>query len=118
MRLRALKELKYKEIPDSWIMLADEWSEEKRKEFTIRDNVSYGEWDFDTLANEWDVDTLEDWGLDIPNFEIDEEKEQKDLSDQLKETFEVIISAIDEKQQEQIYNKLIGEGYQCRVLTL
>jgi ParB-like chromosome segregation protein Spo0J len=118
MRLRALKELKYKEIPDSWVMLADEWSEEKRQEFTIRDNVSYGEWDFDTLANEWDVDTLEDWGLDIPNFEIDEEKEQKDLSDQLKETFEVIISAIDEKQQEQIYNKLIGEGYQCRVLTL
>lgn len=41
MRLRALKELKYKEIPDNWIMLADEWSEEKRKEFTIKDNVGF-----------------------------------------------------------------------------
>ena len=118
MRLKALQELKYKEIPDAWVMLADEWSEEKRKEFTIKDNVGFGEWDWDTLANEWNVEELTEWGLDIPNFEIDEETEQRDLSDQLKETFEVIISAIDEKQQEQIYNKLMGEGYQCRVLTL
>src|SRR5574344_1847337 len=84
MRLRALKELKYKEIPDTWVMLADEWSEEKRREFAVRDNVSYGEWDFDTLANEWNVEELAEWGLDIPNFEIDEveEKEQnKKLSD-------------------------------------
>lgn len=118
MRLKALKELKYKEIPDAWVMLADEWSEEKRREFVIKDNLSMGEWSWDTLANEWNIEDLAEWGLDIPNFEIEEEKEQIDLSDQLKETFEVIISAIDEKQQEQIYNKLIGEGYQCRVLTL
>jgi ParB-like chromosome segregation protein Spo0J len=83
MRLRALKELKYKEIPDSWVMLADEWSEEKRQEFTIRDNVSYGEWDFDTLANEWDVEELAEWGLDIPNFEID--REEINYSDKNKE---------------------------------
>ena len=83
MRLKALKELKYKEIPDEWVMLADEWSEEKRKEFTIKDNVGFGEWDWDTLANEWNVEELSEWGLDIPNFELDEEeKEQrKKLSD-------------------------------------
>jgi len=69
MRLRALQELKYKEIPDNWVMLADEWSEEKRKEFTIKDNLSMGEWSWDTLANEWDVEELTEWGLDIPNFE-------------------------------------------------
>jgi ParB-like chromosome segregation protein Spo0J len=69
MRLRALQELKYKEIPDNWVMLADEWSEEKRKEFVIKDNVGFGEWDWDTLANEWDVEELTEWGLDIPNFE-------------------------------------------------
>jgi hypothetical protein len=77
MRLRVLKELKYKEIPDSWVMLADEWSEEKRKEFTIKDNVGFGEWDFDTLANAWAVEELAEWGLDIPNFEI----EAVDISD-------------------------------------
>jgi len=76
MRLRALQELKYKEIPDNWVMLADEWSEEKRKEFTIKDNVSFGEFDWDTLANEWDAAELAEWGVDIPNFEkIDNLKE-------------------------------------------
>src|SRR5574344_2054007 len=73
MRLRALKELKYKEIPDTWVILADEWSDEKRKEFTIKDNVGFGEWDFDMLANEWNVEELEDWGLDIPDDFIEEE---------------------------------------------
>ncbi len=66
MRLKALQELKYKEIPDAWVMLADEWSEEKRKEFTIKDNVGFGEWDWDTLANEWYVEELAEWGLDMP----------------------------------------------------
>ena len=78
MRLKALQELKYKEIPDAWVMLADEWSEEKRKEFTIKDNVGFGEWDWDTLANEWNVEELTEWGLDIPNFEIEEEEELKE----------------------------------------
>ncbi len=81
MRLKALQELKYKEIPDNWIMLADEWTEEKRNRFTISDNVSFGEFDWDTLANEWNVEELSEWGLDIPNFEIDEvlEAEEDDF---------------------------------------
>jgi DNA modification methylase len=81
MRLKALQELKYKEIPDTWVMLADEWSEEKRKEFAIKDNVSFGEFDWDTLANEWNVEEISEWGVDIPNFEIDEvlEAEEDDF---------------------------------------
>ena len=81
MRLKALQELKYKEIPDEWIMLADEWSEEKRKEFTIKDNLSMGSFDWDALANEWNVEELSEWGLDIPNFELDEvlEAEEDDF---------------------------------------
>ena len=71
MRLKALQELKYKEIPDTWVMLADEWSEEKRKEFTIKDNVSFGSFDWDTLANEWNVEEISEWGLDVPFFETD-----------------------------------------------
>ena len=80
MRLKALQELKYKEIPDAWIMLADEWSEEKRKEFTIKDNVGFGEWDWDTLANEWEAEKLCEWGLDIPMLnDKDEQQEIEDL---------------------------------------
>ena len=80
MRLKALNELKYKEIPDNWVMLADEWTEEKRNRFTISDNVSFGEWDWDTLANEWNVEELSEWGLDLPVLnDKDEQQEIEDL---------------------------------------
>jgi ParB-like chromosome segregation protein Spo0J len=69
MRLRAIQELGMKEIPDTWVTLADDWTEEKRKEFTIKDNASFGEWNWEDLANEWDADLLSDWGLDVPNLE-------------------------------------------------
>ena len=120
MRLKALQELKYKEIPDAWIMLADEWSEEKRKEFTIKDNVSFGSFDWDTLANEWNVEELTEWGLDIPNFELDEveEKEQKDLSDEIKTGYKIEINCTSEFEQEKLYNELIERGIECRILTL
>lgn len=69
MRLKALQELNFKEIPDSWVMLADNWTQEQRKEFIIKDNVGYGEWDWDDLANNWDAEQLTEWGLDLPIFE-------------------------------------------------
>ena len=63
MRLRALQELGIKEVP---VMLADHWTEEQRRAFIIKDNVGFGEWDWDALANEWDGEKLSEWGLDIP----------------------------------------------------
>jgi ParB-like chromosome segregation protein Spo0J len=113
MRLKACKEAGLKEVH---VIKASELTEDEQRQFIIKDNVSGGEWDWDMLANEWDVEQLEEWGLDVPNF--GEDADQKDLSDELKETFEVIITCKDETNQEQIYNKLIGEGYECRVLTL
>lgn len=75
-RYKALKELKYTEIPDEWVQMADEWTEEQRKEFVIKDNVGYGEWDWDDLANNWDTDKLEDWGLDLPELKAIDESEE------------------------------------------
>lgn len=63
MRLRALQDLGIKEVP---VMLADHWTAEQREEFVIKDNVGFGEWDWDQLANEWDAKDLADWGLDLP----------------------------------------------------
>jgi site-specific DNA-methyltransferase (adenine-specific) len=63
MRLKACKEIGLKEIP---VILADEWTEEQKAEFLIKDNVGFGEWDWDILTDEWDADNLEDWGLDLP----------------------------------------------------
>ena len=69
MRLRAIQDLGMKDIPDTWVTLADDWTEEKRKEFTIKDNASFGEWDWESLANEWDSEQLSDWGVDVPIFD-------------------------------------------------
>jgi hypothetical protein len=120
MRLKALQELDYKDIPDNWVVMADDWTEEKRKEFVIKDNIGYGEWDWDDIANNWDEIQINDWGLDIPNFttkEIDE-KETKDLSDSIQSLYRIEIICEDEMEQEQTYNKLIELNYTCRLLTL
>lgn len=86
MRLKALQELGYKEIPKEWVTMADGWTEEQRREFIIKDNVGFGEWDWDELANNWDSEELEEWGLDVPVFEPDVDYsilDDEDLSDQL-----------------------------------
>ena len=62
MRLRACQEAGLKEIP---VIVAKELTESEQREFTIKDNVSFGEWDWDVLANDWDDSELNDWGLDV-----------------------------------------------------
>jgi DNA modification methylase len=66
MRKRALKALGYKEIPDEWVKRADELTPEQKREFVIKDNGSFGEWDADLLANEWSDLPLVEWGVDLP----------------------------------------------------
>jgi ParB-like chromosome segregation protein Spo0J len=83
MRLKACKEIGLKEIP---IIVADEWTEEQKNEFLIKDNVGFGEWDWDSLANEWDVELLNDWGLNVPEFSADIDYsilDDEDLADDL-----------------------------------
>lgn len=76
MRLKACNELGIKEIP---IIVADEWTEEQKAEFLIKDNVGFGEWDWDSLANEWDAEKLDDWGLDLPvDLSVTEEIEAEE----------------------------------------
>lgn len=99
MRLKALKELKYKDIPDSWVVLADDWTVEQRAEFTIKDNVGFGEWNFDELLSDWDTDLLKDWGLDVPIFEEEEFTEEKEQYKKLSDRFIIPpFSILDTKQ--------------------
>jgi len=115
MRLKACIEAGLKDVP---VKQAKELTEEQKKEFIVKDNVGYGEWDWDDLANNWNVEDLTEWGLDIPNFDIAEEQEMKDLSDKLKSEFKIEIICKDEEEQEKTYNKLIEQNYECRLLTL
>ena len=68
MRYRACKEAGIKEIP----VIITDLSEDKQREFLIKDNTSGGEWDWDMLANEWNVEELQEWGLDLPSFDIED----------------------------------------------
>lgn len=108
MRLKAIQELGMKDIPDNWVMMADDWTEEQRKEFTIKDNVGFGEWNWEDLANEWDSDMLDDWGLDLPGFDInaDELGEDFSLPDGDKEPFQQMTFTFADKQAEQIKNAI------------
>jgi DNA modification methylase len=78
MRLKACIEAGLTEVP---ILVADQLTEEQKKEFIVKDNVGFGEWDWDLLANEWDTDLLEEWGLDITGFDTEEvlEAEEDDF---------------------------------------
>ena len=78
MRLKALKELGYKEVPDDWIKSAEDLTAEEQRQFIIKDNVGFGEHDWDMLANEWDAEELESWGLDIPAFDSDKHLEAEE----------------------------------------
>lgn len=87
MRLKALNELGYKDIPDEWVKQAKDFSEDELKEFIIKDNVGFGEWDWDDLANNWDVEKLEEWGLDIPDFavkELEAKEDDYEIPDEIK----------------------------------
>jgi hypothetical protein len=93
MRLKAAKDLGLKELP---IILADEWTEEQKAEFLIKDNIGFGEWEWDSLTNEWNTDELTDWGLDIPNYSLG--LDVNDMTDDdidIEEEFDPIGSASD-----------------------
>lgn len=89
MRLTACRQLGYKEIP--CIVLDADTSVDKLREIVIKDNGSFGAWDFDMLANEWDDLPLADWGVPVPVFEEEEEKKEavEDDFDEEKDHIEV-----------------------------
>jgi DNA modification methylase len=72
MRLKACIAAGLNEV---WIDTAEGWTEEQKKEFIVKDNLGFGEWDWDILANEWDIQKLDDWGMDLPPMFDDPEPE-------------------------------------------
>jgi len=87
MRFRACKEAGIKEIP----VIVTDLSEEKQREFLIKDNTSGGEWDWDMIANEWDAEELEAWGLDLPVFDIKDEGTAEEDNYEVPDTIETDI---------------------------
>ena len=105
MRLKACKEAGLKEVP---IIKASELTEDQQREFIIKDNVGFGEWDWDSLANEWDAVELEAWGLDLPGYDLDADKLGTDFSlpDGDKAPFQQMTFTLADEQAEQIKNAI------------
>ena len=74
MRLKACKEAGLTEVP---VIKAKNLTEGQQREFIIKDNVGFGEWDWDEIANKWDNDELIDWGLDLPGFDVDQSTKEE-----------------------------------------
>ena len=75
MRLKACIEAGLTDVP---VIHANNLSEAQKKEFIVKDNVGYGEWEWDALANEWNIEDLDNWGLDIPAFANNDIEQPKD----------------------------------------
>ena len=104
MRLKALKAAGVFEIP---VKRVEGWTAEQKKEFIIKDNLGYGEWDWELVANGWDAEQLGDWGLDIPQFAKPEDfGTEFELPDGDKSPFQQQTYTLSDEQAEVIKNAI------------
>ena len=101
MRLKASKDAGLKEV---WIEVAEGLTEEQKKEFIVKDNVGFGEWEWDMLANEWDSVQLAEWGLDVWQNEDDVEDIEEVID--FNEDVNFIIKCENLKELEELKDKL------------
>lgn len=111
MRLRALDELKYKEV---WCeILAEDITVEQMNEIIIKDNLGYGSWDWDMIANNWDTEVLEGWGMDV-DF-IDAEPEEEEEREEVKTT-KLIVECDEVDKLAALFEELQGRDFKCKLL--
>lgn len=105
MRYSTLVELGYEEIPTIKI---ENLSAEKKSEFIIKDNLSYGEWDWEVLSLEWDSIILDEWGMEFPGFDLNEENYKDDffLSNEEKAPIQKLTFTLADQQVIEIENAI------------
>ena len=104
MRLRASMDAGLKEV---WVEVAKELSEEQKKEFIVKDNVNFGEWDWDMVANEWESGKLKEWGVDLPILDerlevISGEQPEIEITEEVLEEHNYIVFTFDNKLDWQV----------------
>tara|TARA_R100000544_G_C2214195_1_gene53643 strand:+ start:322 stop:858 length:537 start_codon:yes stop_codon:yes gene_type:complete len=104
MRLKACQEAGLKQVD---ILIAKDWTEDQKQEFIIKDNIGFGEWDWDSLANGWESEKLNEWGLDV--WKPEEDLELEDFFNETDETEDDIEKhKITLEYNEEDYNTLIN----------
>ena len=114
MRLLAMKELEYEEAPCK--ILSAKTPVEKLRAYTIKDNIGYGEHDWDMLASDWDAEQLTAWGLDIPNWKSAEEEEREAMPNETPQWF-LNICCNSESQCQKLYEEFIQKGLDVKIVT-
>ena len=118
-----LKKIDRDEYTDQWlswhdnpmidVKIAEGLSDEQKKEFIAKDNVSYGEWDWDMLANEWDMEDLKDWGVDVPidwgtsHTSSSSEKSDDEIYEEKKKEFEERMAAGENVEEDEEYQEFL-----------
>jgi ParB-like chromosome segregation protein Spo0J len=104
-RLKACIEAGLKEVP---ILIADELTKAEQERFIITDNVNFGDWDFSDLNANWNLESLENWGLDVPGFDVDPDKmgDEFSLPDGDKAPFQQMTFTLADDQAEQLKNAI------------
>ena len=98
--------------PVAPIICVEQLSEEEQREFVIKDNVGFGEWNFDVLANEWDDVQLTEWGMNLPQPDDTEEKEEA-KQEEKKPDYIVEIRCQSEEDYKHTFQILTEAGYDC-----
>ncbi len=108
MRLEACKKAGLKEVP---VIKASDLSADEQRQFIIKDNVGFGDWDWDLLANEWDNEELEEWGLDVWQ---PEDNEDDNLGPSTDDTITITVECLTERDKENLTKELKEKGYNVK----
>ena len=109
MRFRALQDIygKNGEIPDAWVKRAADLTEDEKRQFVIKDNAAFGEWDWDMLANEWDAEELEWWGVEPPKWDYTESEADQAEIEAKKREFAERMAAGDLSEDDEEYQQFV-----------
>jgi hypothetical protein len=114
MRLKACQEAGLKEV---FIVRAENLSEQQKDEFIVKDNVGFGEWDWDILANEWDAEKLDEWGLTVPIYNpvsLDDFFNEDTTEEDLEQKFKIVLEYTEEEYNQitELFKKYSGSKEQ------
>lgn len=112
MRFKAAVEAGLEIVP---VIQVTNWTDKKKKEFIIKDNISGGEWDLEALLNEWDAADLEEWGLDVTDFETETELASFEVGK--KKGWQLILTLKTKKDMQSWYDKLSKQGIEVQIKT-
>jgi ParB-like chromosome segregation protein Spo0J len=110
MRLKACKEAGLEKVP---IIIADNLTKEQEKEFVIKDNLGYGEWDYDLLSQKWEIELLIDWGIDLPKMDEEISPSEEDIKEN---EYLIIIECSGELEQKKLFEELENRGLKCKLM--